>query len=239
MENRLNKQSTPAKKCLKLLFIEDTSGSMQGERIGSVNDGLRGVLPDIQDISNKNPEARIEIGILTFGSDVVWVTPEPVAVEDFHYTNMEAFGGTPMGQAFKELDRKLSMDEFMQDPVGLYCPVIVLLSDGEPTDEYVHYLQQLQGNKFFKNATKVAVAVEGADKDVLVKFTGNLETVMDVTDSAALKKYIKFITMSSSKIGSKNQAGLTAEDRSLAVIEEVKQAIQEEAEDVYTEDDWG
>ena len=53
-----------AKKTMILFFMIDTSGSMSGEKIQSVNEAIREVIPIIKDISNDNADAEIKLAVL-------------------------------------------------------------------------------------------------------------------------------------------------------------------------------
>ena len=52
----LDNESIPRRK-MTLFFVIDTSGSMVGSKIGSVNDAIENVLPMIGEISDENPDA--------------------------------------------------------------------------------------------------------------------------------------------------------------------------------------
>ena len=56
----LDNESIPRRKMI-LFFVIDTSGSMIGKKIGSVNDAIENVLPMIGEISDENPDAEINI----------------------------------------------------------------------------------------------------------------------------------------------------------------------------------
>jgi uncharacterized protein YegL len=93
----------------------------------------------------------------------------------------------------------------MSDATGSFAPAIFLMSDGEPTDNYKHGLEKLKQNNWFKKAIKVAVAIgDDANKTVLADFTGNIEAVITVHTPEALKKWIQFVSVRASEIGSKS-----------------------------------
>jgi uncharacterized protein YegL len=80
------------------------------------------------------------------------------------------------------------------------------MSDGEPTDDYKSGLVALQQNSWYKYAIKVACAMgNDANIDVLREFTGNIEAVMIVHNGPALRKWIRFVSVTSAQIGSKSQ----------------------------------
>ena len=194
-----------ARRTMILFFLIDTSNSMAGSKIGEVNDAIEGVLPEIKEISESNADALIKIACLTFSTGVKWMYPNPIDVKDFKWSFVNAGGMTEMGKAFEVLNEKLSRNEFMAEVAGSYAPAIFLLSDGAPTDEYRDEIDILKKNNWFKYALKAAVAIgDDADKEMLAEFTGDDELVLTAHNPTALKKVIRFVSVTASKIGSKS-----------------------------------
>lgn len=193
------------RRTMVLFFLVDTSGSMNGDKIGAVNEAIREVIPEIKDISAENADALIKIAVLDFSSGARWLYERPVDSDQFVWNNLEAGGLTDMGVAFNMLDEKLSRTQFMADAIGSYAPAIFMMSDGAPTDDYKKGLEELRKNKWFKVAIKVAVAI-GADAntEILKEFTGNEECVLTVRSPQALRKMIRFASVTASQIGSKS-----------------------------------
>jgi uncharacterized protein YegL len=193
------------RRTMVLFFLVDTSGSMNGDKIGAVNEAIREVIPEIKDISAENADALIKIAVLDFSSGARWLYERPVDSDQFVWNNLEAGGLTDMGVAFNMLDEKLSRSQFMADAIGSYAPAIFMMSDGAPTDDYKKGLEELRKNKWFKVAIKVAVAI-GADAntEILKEFTGNEECVLTVRSPQALRKMIRFASVTASQIGSKS-----------------------------------
>lgn len=97
----------PAKKSMTIFFLIDVSGSMKGTKIGSLNGTMEELLPSLIGVGEASTD--VKIAIMKFSTDVEWVTPEPVRIEEYQYWNrLEAEGLTFMGDAFLELSRKLS-----------------------------------------------------------------------------------------------------------------------------------
>ena len=113
-----------------------------------------------------------------------------------------------MGAAFRALNEKLSTSHgFMKRASGSVAPVLFLLSDGEPTDDYKAGLQKLKENNWYKIAVRVAVGYSDACNDeVLREFTMNSETVIHTYNPADLKKMIKFIAVTSSRVASQGSS---------------------------------
>lgn len=233
------------RRTMTLFFLIDTSGSMSGNKIGAVNDAIVNVLPMLDDISSSNPDAEIKVAALEFSNGTKWLYNEPKSVEDFKWIDVQAGGLTSLGEACLELNSKLSRSGYMKSASGSYAPAIILLSDGGPTDNFDGGLQTLQGNNWFKNAIRIAIAIgDDADLDVLARFTGNSEAVIKVQNIDALKQIIRIVAVTSSQIGSKSSsAGDTSKQDQ--VIKDVNQAVDNidgastaAAPDTSSYDDW-
>ena len=193
------------RRTMVLFFIIDTSGSMRGAKIGQVNAAIEGILPKIKEISKENADAEIKVCVLNFATKAKWVTAAPVSVEDeaYRWEYVEAGGTTALGDACRELNEALSTKTFMKEVSGSYAPVLFLMSDGEPTDDYRSGIEVLKHNNWFKAAIKVAIGIgNDANKSMLAEFTGSDESVIEVHTPEELKKWIQFVTVTSSQIGS-------------------------------------
>lgn len=215
------------RRTMTLFFLIDTSGSMEGNKIGAVNDAVVNVLPMLDEISQTNPDAEIKVAALEFSSGTKWLYTEPKLASEFVWQDVRAGGLTSLGAACAELSSKLSRSGYMQAASGSFAPAIILLSDGGPTDDFQSGLAKLKANNWFKAAIKVAIAIgDDADKDVLKDFTGSSEAVFTVHNIEALKQIIRVVAVTSSQIGSKSSTAgdVTKQDQ---VIKDVTDAVQD------------
>ena len=194
------------RRTMVLFFIIDTSGSMDGSKIGAVNVAIEEVIPAIREVSDENADAQIKIAALEFSSGARWITSNgPIDAEQFRWNYLDASGVTDFGAACKTLNDKLSSKAFMQEATGSFAPAIFLLSDGEPTDDWQSPLSVLKKNNWFKAGVKVAIAIgDDANKDMLKEFTGSMESVLETHNAATLKKMIKFVSVRASQVASKS-----------------------------------
>ena len=214
-----------ARRTMVLFFVVDTSGSMLGDKIGSLNDAIRETVPDLRNLSSGNPDAAIKIAALQFDTDARWLYPQPIDSEDFQWNDLQVGGLTSLGQALNALNEKLSKTQFLQEAAGSYAPVIILLSDGGPTDDYKYSLDNIKQNNWFKHAIKIAIAIgNDADKNVLAEFTGNSEAVIEVHNRSALKAIIKFVSVTSSQVNSKS-CGVEGASKQAKVISQIKDYV--------------
>lgn len=194
----------PPRRVMTLFLLYDTSASMEGEKMGTVNAAMLEIIPYLADISATNADAQIKVAVMEFNSGCEWQCPQPIDAEQFQWRDLEAVGLTQLGEALTELNKVLSTSHgFMKQASGSFAPAIVLFSDGEPTDDYKRPLAKLRENNWFKSAIKVAVAIgDDANKEVLADFTGNRESVITVHTKEQLKKIIHFVSVTPSQVAS-------------------------------------
>ena len=197
-----------ARQELNLLFVIDNSGSMEGEKLGAVNNAIRDVMSIMPEIQEDTADAEIKISALKFSDDAKWIYSEPKSVADFKWKDISSEGGTNLSAAYDELSKWLTKKERggQMPDIGGVAPIIILMTDGLPTSyDWEQRLDSLKKKGWFKVALKYALAI-GIDTDeamdVLKKFTGNPETVLKVYTAEALRKVIKVIAVTASKIKS-------------------------------------
>ena len=219
-----------SRKTLVNFFVVDTSGSMAGAKITSVNVALEDTIPELAELSDGNPDSKIKLAMMEFSTGARWITnPEgPEEITDFHFRHFSAAGLTDLGDALNELNKKLSRKAFMksegEDQRGYFAPIIFFFTDGSPTDNWEPALEKIKQNNWYKYAVKIAVAIgDDADLDVLERVTGNKECVVKVTDPKELRKFIKFAAVTSSMIGSKSS---NIGDESESKQKQIGEAIQ-------------
>ena len=112
--------------------------------------------------------------------------------------NLSANGLTELGKAFDLLAAQLSIPPM---PERALPPVIVLLSDGQPTDDYKKSMDKLKKLPWFRKAVTIAISIgQDADDEVLIEFTGNKELVLQANNATALAKMIKWASTTASMV---------------------------------------
>lgn len=189
-----------ASRPLHFFWVVDCSGSMWGEKIGVVNNTIQSVLPEMLDEAAENPNAQLLIRTLKFATGASWVTENPVKVEEYVWEDLEAGGVTDLGKAFDLLSAQLDVKQMGERALP---PVIVLLTDGQPTDDYKKSLNKFQKLPWAKKAVRIAISVgQDADDDVLLEFTGNRELVLQANNAKMLAKMIKWASTAISAVSS-------------------------------------
>ncbi|AMW31086.1 vWA domain-containing protein [Arthrospira platensis] len=99
--------------------------------------------------------------------------------------------GTDMGTALKLVSQELKIPPMNERALP---PVLVLISDGQPTDDFQSGLDELMKQPWGKKAVRIAIAIgKDADEAVLQKFIGHTELKpLQANNPEALFKYIKW-----------------------------------------------
>jgi len=192
-----------SRKSLVIFFLIDTSGSMKGKKMGELNTVMEELIPEIRRVGEADTE--VKVAVLTFSTEVRWMYSTPIPIEDFEWARLRASGVTSMGAAFKELSARMSRNSYLNSPSLSFAPVIFLMTDGYPSDDYREGLKELQSNSWYKFGLKAALGIgEEANDDVLAEFTGSKDTVVHAYSGTQLAQMIKIIAVTSAQIGSKS-----------------------------------
>jgi len=179
---------------LHFIWICDCSGSMMAEgKIQSLNTAIKEALPAMRKVADENPNATVLVRALKFSSGAQWVSKDPTPVENFKWFDLDADGVTDMGKALSILADELKIPPMTDRALP---PVLVLISDGQPTDDFDSGLKKLMDQAWGKKAVRISIAIGGdADNDVLQKFIGSSELKPLIAKNAeALIKQIKWVS---------------------------------------------
>lgn len=177
---------------LHFFWIVDCSGSMLGDKIQTVNTALDETIPEMVKIANENARAQLLVRALKFSSGAEWVIKDPTPVEHFKWTPLEADGVTDLGAALELLSSELKMPPM---PARALPPVLVLISDGQPTDDYQRGLRALMNEQWGKRAVRMAIAIGDADIDTLKEFIADPAIpVLEARNPQALTRFIKWVS---------------------------------------------
>ena len=185
--------SEERKPTINVLFLVDCSGSMMGTRMEEVNLACSEVFRDFDII---NPDVEIKVDVLKFGTNVSWMSPVPVPIEEFIWTPLEPGGLTSFGEACSELNRKMNQNEFFANNNIVKKSLLVLMTDGEPTDDYDKPFRDLLHNPYFKHSNRFAIGIgEDFNESLLTKFAGvkKVFTLPDHGEGSRLKPLLERI----------------------------------------------
>ena len=181
-----------ASRPLHFIWIADSSGSMQEDgKIQALNTAIREAIPHMRKVAEDNPNAQVLVRAVKFASGAQWHISQPTPVADFAWQDLAADGETDMGKALALVAEQLKMPPMSERALP---PVLVMISDGQPTDDFESGLRALMEQPWGKKAVRIAIAIgQDADNDVLQKFIGHSEIKPLAANSPeALVKHIKW-----------------------------------------------
>lgn len=188
---------------LPVYLLVDTSGSMHGEAIEAVRNGLQVLVSALR----QDPYAleTAYLSVIAFNSEARQLTPL-TELMSFQVPDIQAGGTTALGGALSLLADCIEREVVKgnAETKGDWKPVIFLLSDGSPTDNLQSGIEAL---KRVKTGTFVACAAgSAADSNTLKQIT---ETVvsLDTADATSIKSFFKWVSSSISVSSQKIELG--------------------------------
>jgi len=138
---------------------------------------------------------------IKFSDTAEWMDKDSIPVDQYIWKDLSADGITALGAAFSKLAQALkTIEDGGTMPKKAYPPVLVLITDGYPTDEWNKGFEELMSQFWAQEAVRIAVALEGADEDILRAFIGDVEDAdkklvrINDTDLPRLAESIKLVT---------------------------------------------
>ena len=177
---------------LHFIWLCDCSGSMSiNGKIEALNTAIRESLPEMKRVADENPNANVLVRAVKFSDGAQWHVPTETPVNSFNWTDLTAGGLTDMGKALFLVAEQLKMPPMTDRALP---PVLVLISDGQPTDDFGSGLRALMNEPWGKRAVRIAIAVgQDADKDTLQKFIDHPELrPLEANNAETLVRYIKW-----------------------------------------------
>jgi uncharacterized protein YegL len=177
---------------LPVYLLLDTSGSMSGEPIEAVKNGVQIMISSLR----QNPQA-IEtafLSVITFDSSAQQIIPL-TDLASFQMVDIKATGVTALGEALKLVAHKIETEvaKTTTEQKGDWKPLVFIMTDGIPTDDWQSGLNEF---KKAKVAFTVACAAgSGADANILKQITENVVS-LDTADSASIGKFFQWVTAS-------------------------------------------
>ena len=207
--------TAPQAKPMPVILVLDNSGSMSGEKIGTLNAAVREMLETFKE--SACPEAVFNVAIVTFGTgihlfqemtDADSVNWQDIAISDTETCKSltgkwddAAARGTPLGTTLKIV--KSLIEDKTIIPSRAYRPAVILVSDGHPTDSWDAQLRAFIREGRSSKCDRWAMAIgRDADAKVLERFLegatnpdGTQRKLLYAKDAKTLRDNFKFITM--------------------------------------------
>jgi len=196
---------------LPVYLLLDTSGSMSGEPIEAVKTGVHTLVSTLR----QDPYAleTAYLSVITFDSAAKQLCPL-TELSNFQTPNITASGMTSLGDGLALLAERIDAEvaKTTADMKGDWKPLVFLMTDGSPTDDWQRGLKRLQ---MVRTGMIVACAAgHGADTKVLKQMT-EVVVQLDTADESTIKAFFKWVSASvstgSQKIdqGKKEVTGLS------------------------------
>jgi len=178
-----------------LFLLVDTSASMSGEPIERLSSSIKELLDDLLQTPSSN--FAVLISIIAFGSEAREIVPLSLLRPDTLSFALEPSGATSLGAALHLLASRLA--DPSQMPRQHLRPMIIVFTDGEPTDDWQSGIAALNQTELGRSARKVSVAFgEIRDATVLKAFAA--DSVISVPDISNIKGLSTFFTWMSSSV---------------------------------------
>lgn len=177
---------------LPVYLLLDTSGSMTGEPIEAVKNGVQMMVHSLR----QNPQA-IEtafVSIITFDSEAKQLIPL-TDLASFQTVDLKAAGTTALGAALSLLADKLENEvtKTTLEQKGDWKPIVFIMTDGVPTDDWQAGFQKLKAVK--KGLIVGCAAGNNADDKVLKEITDQVVRLSN-TDADSIGKFFQWVSAS-------------------------------------------
>lgn len=182
---------------LPVYLLLDTSGSMNGEPIEAVKNGLQVLVSALR----QDPQAleTAALSVITFDTSAKQLVPL-TDLASFQPPSFSASGTTALGEGLTLLADRIEVEVTKTTPTakGDWKPLVFIMTDGNPTDDWRKGLDRL---KKVRTGMVLACAVgQGVDTSVLKQITESV-VQLDTTDASVIKGYFKWVS-SSISVGS-------------------------------------
>lgn len=185
-----------SQRVLPFYFVADTSSSMRGAYIQSLNCAMAEIIPHLKRMSGANAgnNAPIWIRTMKFDMHAMWVDNRLIPASEYTWSDLKTGMGTFAGQAFKLLAEEFKTLENRR----ILPPVVVFVSDGCANDDYREGLAAFLATKVGKNAVKIAVSIgDETDTDMLSSFIDECDVpILTANDSEQVINYIMWASLS-------------------------------------------
>lgn len=184
---------------LPVYLLLDTSGSMMGEPIESVKNGVQTMISALR----QDPYAleTAYLSIITFNSSANQLVPL-TELTSFQAPNLEASGTTSFGEALALLASKSDSEivKTTSEQKGDWKPIVFIMTDGMPTDDWQKGLAEFQKRKW---GMVVACAAGQAVDTTILKQVTEVVVQLDTADSSSFKAFFKWVSASISTSSAK------------------------------------
>jgi len=177
---------------LPVYLVLDVSGSMTGEPIQAVRNGVQVLVSTLR----QDPQAleTAYLSVITFDESANQVVPL-TDLASFQPPDLQPGSTTALGAALK-LTKDCIEREVQKtsgDQKGDWKPLVFIMTDGLPTDDWQAGLQEFQSAKV--GMVIACAAGPGADANMLKSVTNDVVS-LDTADTATISSFFKWVSAS-------------------------------------------
>lgn len=188
---------------LPVYLLLDTSGSMNGEPIEAVKNGVQVLVSTLR----QDPYAleTAYLSVITFDSSAKQLVPL-TELGSFQQPLIQATGTTALGEALTLLAQRIEAEVSKTTPEqkGDWKPLVFVMTDGAPTDDWQKGVNDL---KKTKTGLIVACAAGPSVDTKILKQITEIVVQLDTADSATIKAFFKWVSASVSSGSQKVENG--------------------------------
>lgn len=177
---------------LPVYLLLDTSGSMSGEPIEAVRQGMKQLLADLR----SDPQAieTAYLSVITFDSSAKQVVPL-TELMSFNEPPIDASGSTSLGGALKLLEKCMDTEvrKSTATQKGDWKPLVFIMTDGQPTDAWESAADSIKSKK---PANIIACAAGAAAETSVLKRITEIVVQLNSLQPEALKAFFKWVSSS-------------------------------------------
>lgn len=192
---------------LPVYLVLDTSGSMSGEPIQQVNNGVQMLVSALR----QDPQAleTAFLSVITFDTSAKEAVPL-TDLPSFQAPNVSATGTTALGEALSLVAdcAKRDVKTASATQKADWRPMVFIMTDGSPTDDFQKGLARFKKEKW---GAVVACGVDSADVGLLQQIAGEAVVTLSTADAKALEAFFKWVTASISTSSKSVQTGKEVE----------------------------
>lgn len=188
---------------LPVYLVIDTSGSMHGEPIEAVKNGVTGLVRELR----QDPQAleTAYLSVIEFNT-VAKQTVPLTELFSFQEPALSVEGITSLGAALKLLAEKIDTEvlKTTAEMKGDWKPMVFIFTDGMPTDDI---RQGIEALRKAKTAIVVACAAGPKADDTILKQITECVVKLETADAASIKAFFKWVSDSISTNSEKVEHG--------------------------------
>jgi uncharacterized protein YegL len=177
---------------LPVYLLLDTSGSMHGEPIEAVRNGMQTLVSALR----QDPHAleSAYLSVITFAETAAQVVPL-TELAQFQIPTLTASGTTSMGAALTLLAERVQQEvaKTKIDQKGDWKPIVFMMTDGSATDDLTAGIAAIKAAKI--GALIACAAGPAADTTELQRITDSV-VKLDTTDSNTIRAFFKWVSAS-------------------------------------------